>query len=67
MSYAAEKGELCSFVGVCYLSTSLPGWFLLEELHSSGLGSRGMGQPFLLLFCCSALVLGFSRKVIVAL
>lgn len=50
MSCAAENGELCSFVGVCYLPTSLPGWFLLEELHSSGLGCRGMGQLFLPLF-----------------
>lgn len=67
MSCALENKELCSFVGVCYFSTGLPGCFLLEELHSSGLGSRGMGQPFLPLFCCSALVLSFTRKVIVAL
>lgn len=41
MLYATENGELCSFADVCYLPASLPGWFLLEELHSSGLGSRG--------------------------
>lgn len=67
MSCATENGELSGFVGVCFLPASLPGWFLLEELHSSGFSSRGMGQLFLPLFGCSALVLGFSRKVIVTL
>lgn len=58
----------CAVLRVCVIfPTSLPGWFLLEELYSSGFSSRGIGQLFLPLFGCSALVLGFSGKVIVTL